>query len=97
MNLIKRVLNMIDGDFEDLARTTDSDKILRDKTFNIAKNPNYDGYQRGLASMVYKFFDKKSASFTDKSVSGSGIVNNNNNNNNNNNMHREIRTFLQNV
>ena len=96
MNLIKRVLNMIDGDFEDLARTTDSDKILRDKAFNIAKNPNYDGYQRGLASMVYKFFDKKSASFTDKSVSGSGIVNNNNNNNNNN-MHREIRAFLQNV
>ena len=61
MNLIKRVLNMIDGDFKDLARTTDSDKILRDKAFNIAKNPNYDGYQRGLASMVYKFFDKKSA------------------------------------
>ena len=38
-----------------------SDKILRDKAFNIAKNPKYDGYQRELASMVYKFFDKKSA------------------------------------
>ena len=37
---------------------------------------------RGLSSMVYIFFDKKSASLTDKSVSGSGIVNNNNNNNN---------------
>ena len=45
--------------------------------FNIAKNPIYDGYQRGLASMVYKLFDKKSA--------WSGIVNNNNNNNNKNN------------
>ena len=38
-----------------------SDKVLRDKAFNIAKNPKYDGYQRGLASMVYNFFDKKSA------------------------------------
>ena len=50
------------GDFEDLARRTASDKVLRDKAFNIAKNPKHDGYQRGLASMVYKFFDKKSAS-----------------------------------
>ena len=49
------------GDFKDLARRTASDKVLRDKAFNIAKNPKYDGYQRGLASMVYKFFDKKSA------------------------------------
>ena len=47
------------GDFKDLARRTASDKVLRDKAFNIAKNPKYDGYQRGLASMVYKFFDKK--------------------------------------
>ena len=48
------------GDFKDLKRRTASDKVLRDKAFNIAKNPKYDGYQRGLASMVYKFFDKKS-------------------------------------
>ena len=48
------------GDFKDLARRTASDKVLRDKAFNIAKNPKYDGYQRGLASMVQKFFDKKS-------------------------------------
>ena len=47
-------------DFKDLKRTA-SDKILRDKAFNIAQNPKYDGYQRGLASMVYKFFNKKSA------------------------------------
>ena len=48
------------GDFKDLKRRTASDKILRDKAFNIAKSPKYDGYQRGLASMVYKCFDKKS-------------------------------------
>ena len=50
------------GDFKDIKRRTASDKILRDKAFNIAKNPKYDGYQRGLASMFYKFFDKKSTS-----------------------------------
>ena len=48
------------GDFKDLVRRTASDKVLRNKVFNIAKNPKYDGYQRGLASMIYKFFDKKS-------------------------------------
>ena len=42
-------------DFKDLERRTFSDKILRDKAFNIAQNPKHDGYQRGLASMVYKF------------------------------------------
>ena len=47
-------------DFKDIARRAASDKIFRDKTFNIAKNPKFDGYQKGLASMVYKFFDKKS-------------------------------------
>ena len=55
-------------DFNDIARRTASDKVLRDKSFNIAKNPKYDGYQRGIASMVYKFFDKKSK--------GSGFANN---------------------
>ena len=40
--------------FKDLAKRTPSDKFLRDKAFNIAKNPKYDGYQRGRASMVYK-------------------------------------------
>ena len=47
------------GDFKDLKRRTASDKILRDKAFNIAEHLKYDGYQRGLASMVYKVFDKK--------------------------------------
>ena len=49
--------DMTYGNFKDLIRRTASDKILRDKAFNIAKNPKTDGYQRGLASMVYKLFD----------------------------------------
>ena len=48
------------GDFKYLAWRTASDKLLKDKAFNIAKNPKYDGYQRGLASMIYNFFNKKS-------------------------------------
>ena len=47
------------GDFKDLARRAASDKVLKDIAFNIAKNPKYNGYQRGLAFMVYKLFDKK--------------------------------------
>ena len=46
------------GDFKDLTRRTAFDKILPDKAFNIANNPKYDGYQRELASMVYKVFDR---------------------------------------
>ena len=52
---------MFSGDFKDLPRRTASDKILRDKGFNIAKGPKYDGYQRRLASIFYKFFDKKAS------------------------------------
>ena len=48
-------------DFKDLGRRTASDKVWRDKAFNIAKDTKYDGYQRSLPAMVYKFFDKKSA------------------------------------
>ena len=51
---------MVYGDFKDLAKRTAADKVLRDKAFKIASDQKYDGYQRGLASMVYKFFDKKS-------------------------------------
>ena len=47
------------GDFKDLARRTASDNVLTDRAFNIVKNPKYDGYQRGLTSMVYKFFDER--------------------------------------
>ena len=52
--------DMAYGDFKDLKRRTQSDKVLTDKTYEIASNPKYDGYQRGLASPVYKVFDKKS-------------------------------------
>ena len=45
--------------FTDLNSRTAADKVLCDKTFNIAKNKKYDGYQHGLASMVFNFFDKK--------------------------------------
>ena len=48
------------ADHKDLINRTKTDKVLRDKAYDIASNPEYDGYQRGLASMVYKFFDKKS-------------------------------------
>ena len=51
---------------KDLINRTEADKVLRDKAYDIASNPEYDGYQRGLASMVYKFIDKKST--------GSGIA-----------------------
>ena len=47
-------------DSQDLVKRTQSDKVLKDKASAIANNPKYDGYQRGLASMVHKFFDKKS-------------------------------------
>ena len=58
--------DMAYGGFKDLAKRTTSDTVLRDKAFNIAKIPKYDGYQRGLASIIYKFFDEKSA--------GSGVT-----------------------
>ena len=44
------------GNLKYLAKRTQSDKGLRDKAFKIASDPKYDGYQRGLSSMVYKFF-----------------------------------------
>ena len=52
---------------KDLANITQSDKVLRDRAFKIAIDPKYDGYDRGLASTLYKCFDKKS--------SGNGIIN----------------------
>ena len=56
------------GDFKDLTKRTAADKVLRDKAFNTAKDPKHDGYQRVLASMVYKFFDKKTAGTGIKSM-----------------------------
>ena len=62
--------DMAYGESKDLVKRAQSDKVLRNKAFKISSHPKYDGYQRGLASMVYKFFDKKS--------SGSGITNGSN-------------------
>ena len=56
------------GDFKDLTKRIAADKVLRNKAFNIAKNPKYDGYQRGLASMVYKVFDEMTAGSGIKSI-----------------------------
>ena len=57
------------GDFKDLNKRTFADKVLPGKAFNIANDLRYDGYRCGLASVVYKFFDKK--------TSGWGIKNEN--------------------
>ena len=51
---------MVYGKYKDLKRRAQSDRILKDKAFEIASNPEYDGYQTGLASMVIRFFDKRS-------------------------------------
>ena len=59
--------DMAYGKSKDFIKRTQSDKVLKDKAFKFANNPNYDGYQRGLTAMVYKFFDKRSK--------GSGIIN----------------------
>ena len=48
--------DMAYGKYKDLEKRAQSDKVLKDKAFEIGKNPKYDGYQRGLASIVYKFF-----------------------------------------
>ena len=59
---------------KNLVNRTEADKVLRNKTYDIASNPEYDGYQRGLASMVYKFFDKKStAGRSSLEFTGSGF------------------------
>ena len=60
---------------KDLINRTEADKFLRDKAYNIVSNPKYDGYQKGLASMVCKFFDKKStAGPSSLERTGSGIA-----------------------
>ena len=65
--------DMAYGKSKYLVKRTQSDKVLKDKAFRIASDPKYDSYQRGLASVVYEFFDKKSALVNNSS--GSGIAN----------------------
>ena len=62
------------ADHRDLINRTESNKVLRDKPYDIASNPEYDGYQRGLASMVYKFFDKKSTGSGFKKLKNSSSI-----------------------
>ena len=61
--------DMAYGDFKDLEGRTQSDKVLKDKTFEIANNRKYDGYQRGLASMVYKVLRKNQKELVLKKIS----------------------------
>ena len=63
------------GKDKDLERRTQSDKILKYKAFKIPNNPEHDGYQRGLASMVYKVFDKKSKGTGIKSMPNQQLAN----------------------
>ena len=62
------------ADHKDLINRTKSDKVLKDKAYNIASNPEYDGYQRGLANMVYKFFDKTSMGSGIKTTEPSSLI-----------------------
>ena len=62
------------ADHKDLINRTKADKVLRDKAYDIASNPEYDGYQRGLASMEYKFFDKKSMGSGVKKLKNSSLI-----------------------
>ena len=68
------------GDFKDLPKRATTDKALRDKAFNIVKNPKYNGYQRRTASVSYKFFDKEASAtraskFTSSNTSGGAAEN----------------------
>ena len=98
--------DMAYGLTKNLVKRTQSDNILKDKAFKIAIDPNYDGYQRGLASMVYKSFDKKSTSLNksallNKFSKGSGIANKSANEQNYqlaNELHKpSIKRFLKKV
>ena len=66
---------MVHGDFKDLTGRTTSDKVLRDKGFNIAKSPKYDGYQRDLASMVDKGFDQQISATPANTFAGGTVQN----------------------
>ena len=84
--------DMAYADFKDLAKRTASDKVLRDKAFKIASDQKYDGYQRGLASMVYKFFDKNSQGSGRPLSSASQLVTNKENIQLSDELHKPIIT-----
>ena len=60
--------DMAYGKYKYLTKGTKSDNVLKDEAFRIESNAKYNEYQRGLASMIYKFFDKRSRSSGIKSV-----------------------------
>ena len=66
--------DMAYGEYKDFTKATEPNKVLRDKSFKIASSPKYDGYQRGLASMVYTFFEKKSKGSCIKSMSNQQLA-----------------------
>ena len=68
--------DMAYGDFKDLKKWITADKVLRDRAFKIASDQKYDGFQRGLASMVYTFFDQKSQGSGNPLPSASLVANN---------------------
>ena len=63
------------GKYRDLTKRTQPDKVLRDNAFEIVSNPKYDGYQRVLGSMVFKYFNKKAAGSGIKSMSNQQLAN----------------------
>ena len=63
------------GKYKDLTERTKSDKVIGDKGYKTAINPKYNGYERGLASMVYKFLDKKSKGSGIKYISDQQLEN----------------------
>ena len=64
-------------ELKDLLRRTASFNVLRDKVYNIAKNPKFNGYQRGIGSIVFNYFDKKSSGvYTSSVVINSAIMSN---------------------
>ena len=67
--------DIVDYKYNEFLKIIESDKVLRDKTFKIESNPKYDGYQRGLASMVYDFFNKKFAGSGIKSMPNEQLAN----------------------
>ena len=67
--------NMVYGKYKDLNKRAESDKVLKHKAFEIASNPKYDGYDRGLSSMVFKFFDKRSKGCGIKSIPNRQLAN----------------------
>ena len=67
--------DMAYGKYKGLKRRSQSDQVLKHKTFEIANNPKYDGYQRGLVSVVYQFFDNKSKGTRIKSMPDQQLAN----------------------